>query len=82
MYGKLDEITGLDFIRVQLDTAYRKKWDPSAVELMVVEEDGESINDIVYWEVQWPVIIKRKDDCDCDEMIVASRNHIFLLSAC
>jgi hypothetical protein len=55
VYGRLEGITALDFLRVQLDTDYRKKWDSSAAELLVVEEDPKTSSDIVYWEMQWPV---------------------------
>lgn len=59
VYGRLDEITALDFLRVQLDTTYRRRWDPSAAQLEVVDEDEESATDIVYWETHWPVLIDR-----------------------
>ena len=45
----------MDFLRVQLDTQFRKQWDDTANELRVVEEYKEENSDLVYWEMQWPV---------------------------
>lgn len=56
MYGHLDDITAMDFLRVQIDTNFRKQWDTSATELKIVEENGETNSDLVYWEMRWPVI--------------------------
>ena len=55
MYGKLDQVNPMDFLRVQLDTQFRKQWDDTANELRVVEEYKEENSDLVYWEMQWPV---------------------------
>lgn len=48
-----------DFLQVQVDTDYRRKWDNTAVMLEVAERDPvEDVNgDILYWEMQWPVCI-------------------------
>ena len=45
----------MDFLRVQLDTNFRKQWDTSATELRIIEENREASRDLVYWEMRWPV---------------------------
>jgi len=55
MHGRLEDVSALDFVRVQLDTNFRKKWDTSASELLVIEENSQSNYDVIYWEMQWPV---------------------------
>lgn len=55
MYGRLEDVSALDFLRVQLDTGFRKRWDTSASELLVIEENSQLNYDIIYWEMQWPV---------------------------
>lgn len=86
MYGRLDEITALDFLRVQLDTTYRRRWDPSAAQLEVVDEDEESATDIVYWETHWPkpfsnrdYVFERRIDVDAERRLCvlssAATNH-------
>lgn len=60
MFGSYSDVSAVDFLNVQIDTDYRKKWDNTAVKLEVNERDpqeGEN-GDIVYWEMQWPVSIK------------------------
>lgn len=60
MYGKLDQVNPMDFLRVQLDTQFRKQWDDTANELRVIEEYKEENSDLVYWEMQWPVFFTLK----------------------
>lgn len=57
VYGSYSDVTGEDFLNVQIDCAYRKKWDDTAIALEVVESDPrpQSNSDIVYWEMLWPV---------------------------
>lgn len=55
VYGKYNDVTALDFLRVQIDTDYRKQWDKTAKQLKVIESEINTNSDIVYWEMQWPV---------------------------
>lgn len=55
VYGKYSDVTALDFLKVQIDTAYRSKWDTTAVQLEVIETNAGSNSDIIYWEMLWPV---------------------------
>ena len=52
----------MDFLRVQLDTNFRKQWDTSATELRIIEENREASRDLVYWEMRWPVKKKIKSE--------------------
>lgn len=63
VYGNYKDVTAEDFLSVQMDTNYRKKWDPTAVALEVVEQDKlhDSNSDIVYWEMQWPRLFANRD---------------------
>lgn len=55
MYGSYANITADDYLDVQVNVAYRKKWDESVVDLKIIENDPESHSQIVYWEMKWPV---------------------------
>lgn len=55
MYGTYDDITAVDFLKVHIDTEFRREWDSSAVVLDVLESDPQSNSEVVYWEMQWPV---------------------------
>lgn len=55
VYGKYDDVTAIDFLKVQIDINYRKIWDTNAVALDVVETEPTSNSDVIYWEMLWPV---------------------------
>lgn len=61
VYGSFSDVSAADFLQVQLDVEYRKEWDNTAKELKVIDTDPvtESMegyhNDIIYWEMIWPV---------------------------
>lgn len=57
VYGSYRDVSTEDFLNVQIDTNYRRKWDETAVTLEIVEKDpsATSHSDIVYWEMAWPV---------------------------
>lgn len=57
VFGSYHDVSAGDFLNVQVDTDYRRKWDNTAVMLEVAEKDPEKdLNgDILYWEMQWPV---------------------------
>lgn len=57
VYGKYDDVTAEDFLRVQIDIDYRKQWDTNAIVLNVVETESTTNSDVIYWEMQWPVSI-------------------------
>lgn len=57
VYGSYDDVTAQDFLNVQVDINFRKKWDETAIQLEVIEKDSHagSNSDLVYWEMLWPV---------------------------
>lgn len=61
VYGTFSDVTAEDFLQTQIDLDYRKKWDPTARELKIIDTDPESKEsadngiDVVYWETIWPV---------------------------
>lgn len=59
VFGSYNDVSAEDFLNVQVDTDYRKKWDNTAVMLDIAEKDPQkdSNGDILYWEMQWPVSI-------------------------
>ncbi|KAK4881429.1 hypothetical protein RN001_004748 [Aquatica leii] len=63
VYGSFNDVSGEDFLNVQIDTEYRKKWDNTAISLEVVETDPNptSNSDIVYWEMLWPKLFVNRD---------------------
>ncbi|KAF5286653.1 hypothetical protein FQR65_LT12484 [Abscondita terminalis] len=63
VYGSFDDVSGEDFLNVQIDTEYRKKWDNTAISLEVVETDPNptSNSEVVYWELLWPKLFVNRD---------------------
>jgi hypothetical protein len=57
VYGKYHDVAARDFLKVQIDTEFRKTWDTTAINLKVVEQDTTSNSDVVYWEMKWPVCV-------------------------
>lgn len=61
VYGSFDDVSAEDFLNVQLDIDYRKKWDDTAKQLEIIDTDpssaesSNSCSDIIYWEMVWPV---------------------------
>lgn len=57
VFVEYPDITAEDFLHVQTDVEYRKKWDNTAVSLEVIDEDTAkgSNSHIIYWEMLWPV---------------------------
>lgn len=58
VYGSYDDVTAMDFLNVQVDTDYRRKWDTTAVKLEVIESEEDTNSDVIYWEMLWPVSYK------------------------
>lgn len=54
-----DDVSAEEFLHVQTDTEYRKIWDKTAISLNIIDTDPVHRNKshIIYWEMQWPVII-------------------------
>ncbi|PNF40186.1 hypothetical protein B7P43_G08275 [Cryptotermes secundus] len=63
VYGKYHDVAAKDFLKVQIDTDFRKTWDNTAINLKVVEQDSASNSDIVYWEMKWPVCVSLLLQC-------------------
>ncbi|XP_071449050.1 stAR-related lipid transfer protein 7, mitochondrial-like isoform X2 [Hetaerina americana] len=61
VYGRFDEISALDFLQVQIDTNYRRKWDKTVADIHVVDSDPKSNSDVIYWEVKWPHMFANRD---------------------
>lgn len=63
VYVEYPDITAEDFLHVQTDVEYRKKWDNTAVSLEVVDEDAAkgSNSSIIYWEMLWPKLFANRD---------------------
>lgn len=63
VYVEYPDITAEDFLHVQTDVEYRKKWDNTAVSLEVIDEDSAkgSESHIIYWEMLWPKLFANRD---------------------
>lgn len=67
VYGSFSDVTADDFLQVQIDVDYRKKWDPTARELQIIDTDpnseqsGNHSTDIIYWEMIWPKLFSNRD---------------------
>ncbi|XP_011347110.1 stAR-related lipid transfer protein 7, mitochondrial isoform X2 [Ooceraea biroi] len=67
VYGSFADVTANDFLQVQIDVDYRKKWDPTAQELQIIETDPDTESstdhstDIIHWEMIWPKLFSNRD---------------------
>jgi StAR-related lipid transfer protein 7, mitochondrial len=62
VYVKYDDVSAEDFLFVQTDVEYRKKWDSTAVTLEIVEKDPKALNsEVIYWEMAWPKLFANRD---------------------
>lgn len=63
VYVEYPDITAEDFLHVQTDVEYRKKWDNTAVSLEVIDEDTAkgSNSHIIYWEMLWPKLFANRE---------------------
>ncbi|XP_023018293.1 stAR-related lipid transfer protein 7, mitochondrial [Leptinotarsa decemlineata] len=63
VFGSYNDVSAEDFLNVQIDTDYRRKWDNTAVALEVAETDPtpSSNSDIIYWEMLWPRLFVNRD---------------------
>ncbi|CAH0558641.1 unnamed protein product [Brassicogethes aeneus] len=63
VFGSYADVSAEDFLNVQVDNSYRKKWDTTAVILETAETDEKpnSNSDIIYWEMQWPRLFANRD---------------------
>jgi len=76
MYGKFDDVSAKEFLEVQMDvSAFRMSWDISTAQCHVLLEEKRrssfdtavdqqaktDINQIYYWEVNWPRFFSNRD---------------------
>ncbi|XP_058458611.1 stAR-related lipid transfer protein 7, mitochondrial isoform X1 [Malaya genurostris] len=63
VYVEYPDITADDFLHVQTDVEYRKKWDNTAVSLEIIDEDmsNGSNSHVIYWEMLWPKLFANRD---------------------
>ncbi|KAJ8957267.1 hypothetical protein NQ318_007831 [Aromia moschata] len=70
VYGSYHDVSAEDFLNVQIDTNYRRKWDATAVVLEVAETDPtpNSNSDIIYWEMDY--VFNRRYLVDRDDKLI------------
>lgn len=88
VYASFSDVTADDFLQVQLDIEYRKKWDNTAKELDIIDTDPltesaeDCRSDIIYWEMMWPRLFANRDyvyqrkwmhNKETDTVIIASK---------
>lgn len=57
VYGRLNDITPLDFYRTQIDLDYRKKWDHLCIKAQVLSQDKKYLNqtsELIQWIMKFP----------------------------
>ena len=64
MYGRFDDVSAEEFIRVQLDMSeFRLSWDTSTAQCHVLDSNEENSQQVYYWEVNWPRFFSNRDYC-------------------
>ncbi|XP_058797761.1 stAR-related lipid transfer protein 7, mitochondrial-like [Phymastichus coffea] len=67
IHATYDDVSAEDFLQVQIDIDYRKKWDDTAKQLEIIDtepstnEPIEGCSDIIYWEMIWPRMFANRD---------------------
>ena len=56
VYGNLPDVSVAAFVETQLNCSNRTSWDPTVIDLSVVESDGEH-QDLLHWLVRFPVSV-------------------------
>lgn len=61
LFGIYREVRADIFLKVQIDTEFRKQWDATAVEIRVIDSEPVSNSDVLYWEMKWPKFFANRD---------------------
>lgn len=61
VYGTYDDVSLSAFMEVQLNTSFRSEWDDTALQLRVLDSDGDSNSDLIYWLVKFPHFFANRD---------------------
>lgn len=82
VYGSYNDVTAEEFLNVQVDTAYRRIWDTTAIVLDIVEKDPTpgSNSDIIYWEMLWPMLFANRDYVFTRRYLVDYKTKTILIS--
>lgn len=54
LFGRLYDVTPLDFYKVQIDLDYRSVWDHLVVSLKTIDFDQETKSELVHWIMKFP----------------------------
>ncbi|XP_066595531.1 stAR-related lipid transfer protein 7, mitochondrial isoform X2 [Prorops nasuta] len=85
IYGSFPDVTAEDFLQVQIDIDYRKKWDTNACVVQLIESDPISVSckdqstDIIYWEIKWPVMFLNRDYVYQRRWVIDRENGLIIL---
>lgn len=81
VYAFFADISAADFLHVQTDLDFRKKWDDTAVALKMIEEDPSPGNNshLIYWEMQWPKFFANRDYVYCRRYITDEKRKVMFV---
>lgn len=83
VYAFFEDISAADFLHVQTDLDYRKKWDDTAIALKMIEEDPSPGNNshLIYWEMQWPKFFANRDYVYCRRYITDEKRKVMFVAS-
>uniref|UniRef100_A0A8C4QP39 StAR-related lipid transfer protein 7, mitochondrial n=1 Tax=Eptatretus burgeri TaxID=7764 RepID=A0A8C4QP39_EPTBU len=61
VFGTYTDITPRQFLNVQIDTDYRKRWDELVIKLDILDRDLTSGSEVVHWVTQFPYPMYARD---------------------
>uniref|UniRef100_A0A336KQ21 Phosphatidylcholine transfer protein n=1 Tax=Culicoides sonorensis TaxID=179676 RepID=A0A336KQ21_CULSO len=61
VYVEYPDVSPEDFLFVQTNNEYRKKWDNTAIKLDIVDSEEETNSQVIYWEMLWPKLFSNRD---------------------
>ncbi|CAH1101365.1 unnamed protein product [Psylliodes chrysocephalus] len=81
MFGTYNDVSAEDFLNVQIDIDYRRKWDTTAVVLKQGDTEENTNSDIIYWEMLWPRLFTNRDYVFCRRYLIdESKKTLYIMS--
>ncbi|CRK86235.1 CLUMA_CG000041, isoform A [Clunio marinus] len=81
VYVSYPDITAEDFLFVQTNIDYRRKWDDTAVALDVIDTDkfDRENGQVIYWEMLWPKLFSNRDYVFVQKHFIDKQRNLILI---
>lgn len=79
VYVEYSDISAEDFLFVQTDIGYRKKWDETAISLEIIDSEENTNSEVIYWEMLWPKLFNNRDYVYNRRYIIDKTNNVIII---